>query len=91
MAYSSSNPFGYEEDELGGWGAPAPKRASSGDILKDAMKKETVIKDIIAAQEDLRALVGRVQSVQTEVDKLTSGNATLQMYIDNLTKQIAKQ
>ncbi|KAG8741963.1 hypothetical protein FRC10_002229 [Ceratobasidium sp. 414] len=108
MAYSSSNPFGYEEDELGGgWGAPAPKKASSGDILKDAMKKEAVIKDIIAAQEDLRgkvfpvslstcskwrpALVGRVQSVQAEVDKLASGNATLQMYIDNLTKQIAKR
>ncbi|KAG9093818.1 hypothetical protein FS749_013685 [Ceratobasidium sp. UAMH 11750] len=92
MAYSSSNPFSYEDDELGGgWGAPAPKRSSSGDILKDAMKKEAVIKDIIAAQEDLRALVGRVQSVQAEVDKLTSGNATLQMYIDNLTKQIAKR
>ncbi|KAG9121675.1 hypothetical protein FRC07_002278 [Ceratobasidium sp. 392] len=89
MAYSSSNPFGYEEDDLGGgWGAPAPKRASSGDILKDAMRKEAVIKDIIAAQEDLRR---RVQAVQTEVDKLTSGNATLQMYIDNLTKQIAKR
>ncbi|KAG8715314.1 hypothetical protein FRC09_016708 [Ceratobasidium sp. 395] len=90
MAYSSSNPFSYEEDEMGGgWGAPAPKRATSGDILKDAMRKEAVIKDIIAAQEDLR--MGRVQAVQTEVDKLTSGNATLQMYIDNLTKQIAKR
>ncbi|KAG8707645.1 hypothetical protein FRC09_001718 [Ceratobasidium sp. 395] len=90
MAYSSSNPFSYEEDEIGGgWGAPAPKRATSGDILKDAMRKEAVVKDIIAAQEDLR--MGRVQAVQTEVDKLTSGNATLQMYIDNLTKQIAKR
>jgi hypothetical protein len=43
---SQTNPFGYEDEEeiSGGWGAPAPKRASSGDILKDAMKKEAVIK-----------------------------------------------
>ncbi|KAF8603599.1 hypothetical protein BDV93DRAFT_556296 [Ceratobasidium sp. AG-I] len=90
---SQSNPFGYEEEEeiSGGWGAPAPKKSTSGDILKDAMKKEAVIKDIMATQEDLRTLLGRVQAVQGEVDKLTSGNATLQMYIDNLTKQIAKQ
>jgi hypothetical protein len=50
MAFPSSlsqtNPFGYEEEEeiAGGWGAPTPKRSSSGDILKDAMKKEAVIK-----------------------------------------------
>ncbi|CAE6506781.1 unnamed protein product, partial [Rhizoctonia solani] len=65
--------------------------ASSGDALKNTMKKEAVIKDIVAAQEDLRTLLGRVQTVQAEVDKLSSGNAMLQMYIDNLTKQIAKR
>lgn len=37
------------------------------------------------------ALLARVQSVQKEVDKLTSGNETLQMYIDNLTVQMAKR
>ncbi|ELU38864.1 DUF2205 domain-containing protein [Rhizoctonia solani AG-1 IA] len=47
--------------------------------------------DIVAAQDDLRTLLGRVQTVQAEVDKLSSGNAMLQMYIDNLTKQIAKR
>lgn len=70
---SQSNPFGYEEEEeiSGGWGAPAPKKSSTGDILKDAMKKEAVIKyvtplvclhgltigrrDIMATQEDLRS------------------------------------
>ncbi|KAK0188236.1 hypothetical protein F5146DRAFT_749209 [Armillaria mellea] len=37
------------------------------------------------------ALYERTQTVQKEVDKLTSGNETLQMYIDNLTVQMAKR
>jgi hypothetical protein len=37
------------------------------------------------------AMLAKVQSVQREVDKLTSGNETLQMYIDNLTVQMAKR
>ncbi|CAE6536506.1 unnamed protein product [Rhizoctonia solani] len=90
---SQSNPFGYDDetDVSAGWGAPSAQPASSGDALKNTMKKEAVIKDIVAAQEDLRTLLGRVQTVQAEVDKLSSGNAMLQMYIDNLTKQIAKR
>ncbi|KAF7978480.1 hypothetical protein HWV62_45613 [Athelia sp. TMB] len=39
----------------------------------------------------ITALLSRVKNVQGEVDKLTSGNATLQMYIDNLTMQMAKR
>ena len=34
-------------------------------------------------------LLARVNTVQGEVDKLTSGNETLQMYVDNLAKQLA--
>ena len=37
------------------------------------------------------AMLAKVQAVQKEVDKLTSGNETLQMYIDNLTVQMAKR
>ena len=37
------------------------------------------------------AMLAKVQTVQREVDKLTSGNETLQMYIDNLTVQMAKR
>ncbi|KAJ6619478.1 hypothetical protein B0H10DRAFT_2025817 [Mycena sp. CBHHK59/15] len=37
------------------------------------------------------AILARVQAVQKEVEKLTSGNETLQMYIDNLTVQMAKR
>ena len=36
-------------------------------------------------------LVERVDKVQNEVDKLTSGNGMLQTYIDNLTKQMARR
>ncbi|CAE6421420.1 unnamed protein product [Rhizoctonia solani] len=90
---SQSNPFSYDDeaDMSARWGGPAAQNTTSGDALKNTMKKEAVIKDIVAAQEDLRALLARVQTVQAEVDKLSSGNATLQMYIDNLTKQIAKR
>ena len=37
------------------------------------------------------ALLDRVHSVQGDVDKLLSENETLQMYIDNLTMQMAKR
>jgi hypothetical protein len=37
------------------------------------------------------ALLARVKSVQGEINTLTTGNATLQMYIDNLTVQMAKR
>lgn len=37
------------------------------------------------------AMLMKVQTVQKEVDKLVSGNETLQMYIDNLTVQMAKR
>ncbi|KAF5315075.1 hypothetical protein D9619_007296 [Psilocybe cf. subviscida] len=50
-----------------------------------------VIREIIACQEGLKAMLAKVQGVQKEVDKLTSGNETLQMYIDNLTVQMAKR
>ncbi|THH19196.1 hypothetical protein EW146_g1925 [Bondarzewia mesenterica] len=76
--------LGFEEDAT--WDAPV--QPSSGDIIRDAMKKEKAIKDIIAAQEDLRALLERVKSVESDVDKLTSGNATLQ--IARITRRLAR-
>ncbi|KAG1831283.1 hypothetical protein EV424DRAFT_1534374 [Suillus variegatus] len=77
------------------WGDPEHQ---PGDIVKDAIRKERILKEIAAAQGDLQvanlassALVARVHSVQSDVDKLTSENSTLQMYIDNLTMQMAKR
>ncbi|KAJ7288418.1 hypothetical protein C8J57DRAFT_1048263 [Mycena rebaudengoi] len=77
-------------DEPGGWGSVASP-PSTGDVIKDALKKEQVLKDIAASQQDLRTILARVQTVQKEVEKLTLGNETLQMYIDNLTIQMAKR
>lgn len=37
------------------------------------------------------AMLAKVQNVQKEVDKLISSNEVLQMYIDNLTKQMAQR
>jgi hypothetical protein len=36
-------------------------------------------------------MLAKVDTTQKEVDKLVSGNETLQMYIDNLTVQMAKR
>jgi len=76
------------EEEDATWVHP-PKEP--GDIVKDAIKKEQMIREITSAQEDLRALLARVKAVQADVDKLTSGNETLQMYVENLKLQVAKQ
>ncbi|KAH9891680.1 hypothetical protein C8Q73DRAFT_650478 [Cubamyces lactineus] len=75
-------------DDIPQWGAPTP---TGEDIVTNAIKKEKVIKEIVAAQEDLRAMLAKTKGVQTDIDKLVSGNETLQMYIDNLTMQMAKR
>ncbi|KAI0354998.1 hypothetical protein OH77DRAFT_1496542 [Trametes cingulata] len=75
-------------DDIPQWDASAP---STEDVVTTAIKKEKLIKEITAAQEDLRAMLAKAQSVQADVDKLASGNETLQMYIDNLTMQMAKR
>ncbi|KAF8521051.1 hypothetical protein JB92DRAFT_2892708 [Gautieria morchelliformis] len=80
-------PFG----DTSAWSDSQAVDADPGDIIANAMKKERVIRDIVAAQEDLKTLLSRIKTVQGEVDKLTSGNQTLQMYIDNLTKQLARR
>ncbi|GJF00266.1 hypothetical protein PsYK624_165500 [Phanerochaete sordida] len=75
-------------EDPSGWGAPVQ---TEDDVVTAALKKEKTIKEIAAAQEDLRALLARVKAVQADVNKLASGNETLQMYIDNLTLQMAKR
>ncbi|KAG9010298.1 hypothetical protein FRB94_010648 [Tulasnella sp. JGI-2019a] len=76
---------------LGSKVTSTPFGEGASDILKDTIRKEAVIRDIFASQGDLKALQARIQSVQSEVDKLRSGNQTLQMYIENLTKQASKR
>jgi len=82
----------FSVDEPPTWGVPSPQDGG-GDLglVRETLRKEQVIKEILASQEDLKAMLAKVQSVQKEVDKLTSGNETLQMYIDNLTVQMAKR
>lgn len=114
------------EGEDAAWAQP-PKEP--GDIVKDAIKKEQMIKCVASPQITRRncspswnpqgnnlcarrssrlvadhtitpegcshfhpvALLARVKAVQADVDKLSSGNETLQMYVDNLKLQVAKQ
>jgi len=79
----------YEQDIA--WSSSPAQPQDTGNVLKDAMLKEEVIKNIVAGQEDLKVLLQKVKTVQSDVDKLTSENATLQTYIDNLTKQLARR
>ncbi|KAF9454740.1 hypothetical protein P691DRAFT_770268 [Macrolepiota fuliginosa MF-IS2] len=81
--------FATEEESLG-WGAVSAP-VEEVDLVSQAIRKEKLIKEIRASQEGLRAMLAKVQNVQKEVDKLSSSNDTLQMYIDNLTKQMAKR
>jgi len=81
----TSNAF----EDTAAWGNSAP--APAGDVLKDAIRKEQIIKEIMAAQSDLRVMLERIDKVQAESEKIRSDNGTLQMYIDNLTKQLAKR
>lgn len=37
----------------------------------------------------MTVILSKIQTTEADVDKLAAGNQTLQMYIDNLTKQIA--
>jgi len=111
------------EGEDASW-AQTPKEP--GDIVKDAIKKEQMIRCVVLPgrkylsswnpqRHNIRArgpprlvadrgiapencayllptaLLARVKVVQADVDKLTSGNETLQMYVDNLKLQVAKQ
>ncbi|KAI0000161.1 hypothetical protein BJV74DRAFT_146054 [Russula compacta] len=79
-------------DDQAEWGAPdVTTTTTTGDVIKDAMRKEQTIKDIVAFQDDLRVLLQRVKSVEGDMEKLSSGNATLQTYIDNLTLQMTKR
>ncbi|KIP08119.1 hypothetical protein PHLGIDRAFT_23742 [Phlebiopsis gigantea 11061_1 CR5-6] len=75
-------------DDDSGWGVPIQ---TEDDVVTAAIKKEKTIKEIASAQEDLKALLEKVKTVQADVNKLASGNETLQMYIDNLTLQMAKR
>jgi len=84
----------YDDYSLGErptWGVASPQDGGDLGIVRDTLRKEQVIKEILAAQEGLKALLAKVQTVQKEVEKLASGNETLQMYIDNLTVQMAKR
>jgi short coiled-coil protein len=65
--------------------------AASQDDLRSPFDHILISLDADHLLRAIIALVDRVHSVQKEVDKLEAGNQTLQMYIDNLTVQMAKR
>ncbi|KAM0749024.1 hypothetical protein T439DRAFT_327516 [Meredithblackwellia eburnea MCA 4105] len=70
------------------WGGTAPEEPEPEADIDPAsvLKKEKVVREIVEMQDGLKALIERVEAVQTEGAKLRAGNETLQTYIDNLTR-----
>jgi hypothetical protein len=65
--------------------------AASQEDLRSPFDHVFIFLETHSLLRTITALVSRVQSVQKDVDKLEAGNQTLQMYIDNLTVQMAKR
>merc|ERR1712093_596266 len=94
-------PDSFEMDN--GWGDGAASSGPSGavgeqggaggetrqDDLQTVLEKEKVIKDIMTTQEGLRALLDRINEVTDDIKKLSEENATLQIYLDNMTRNTA--
>ncbi|PWN53982.1 hypothetical protein IE53DRAFT_383509 [Violaceomyces palustris] len=55
----------------------------------DIVEKEKLIREILAMQDGLRALLQRVSKVKQECEKAESDNEMLQTYIDSVTKSLA--
>ncbi len=57
--------------------------------LRGWCRPDTLHGDVVA--DPTPAMIAKTKGVQVDVDKLISGNETLQLYIDNLTMQMAKR
>ncbi|KAK0550291.1 hypothetical protein OC861_003050 [Tilletia horrida] len=55
----------------------------------EVVEKENLVKEIIANQDSLRALLNRVNSVKDDCTKAESENETLQTYVESVTKSLA--
>ncbi|PWN92039.1 hypothetical protein FA10DRAFT_284943 [Acaromyces ingoldii] len=65
------------------WGAQTD--VTPGEVVE----KQRLVRDIMASQDSLRALLARVSSVQADCQKAEADNEMLQMYIDSVTKSLA--
>ncbi|GAA5932815.1 hypothetical protein JCM3775_002243 [Rhodotorula graminis] len=82
-----SRPHASSVDADNAWGPP-PALAQPAESFSaaDVAEKEALVQEIVNRQDGLRALLQRVGEVQGEAEKLKAENATLQTYIDNLTR-----
>ncbi|KAG8965162.1 hypothetical protein FRC03_000869 [Tulasnella sp. 419] len=99
---STQNPFGDDEDEditLNGsssaWGGIGSTSKDSnlgttGNILKDTIQKEAVIKEILAGQEDLRGTwTPFAEAVHNDMDSDIDSSASSSHYSAGRSRQIA--
>ncbi|WVO18418.1 hypothetical protein L204_106135 [Cryptococcus depauperatus] len=83
MSYS-----GFAEGESETWETHSPAPIPEPTV-ESALKKEKIIKDIITLRDGLRGLMVRISEVEIENDKLAKENETLNLYVDNLTRNSA--
>ncbi|KAE8214911.1 hypothetical protein CF327_g1727 [Tilletia walkeri] len=55
----------------------------------EVIEKENLLKDVLAMQDSLRALLTRVTTVKEDCTKAESENETLQTYVESVTKSLA--
>ncbi|CCF51109.1 hypothetical protein NDA11_005351 [Ustilago hordei] len=55
----------------------------------DVVEKEKLVREIMAMQDGLRALISRVNAVKEDCKKAEADNEMLQTYIDSVTKSLA--
>ncbi|KDN48194.1 hypothetical protein K437DRAFT_267683 [Tilletiaria anomala UBC 951] len=71
------------ETDFATWGTQA--NISANEVLE----KEKIVREIVAMQDGLKALLWRVTSVKEECSKAEADNEMLQAYIDSVTKSLA--
>ncbi|PWZ01382.1 hypothetical protein BCV70DRAFT_73088 [Testicularia cyperi] len=55
----------------------------------EVVEKDKLVREIMAMQDGLRALLTRVSTVQEDCKKAEADNEMLQTYIDTVTKSLA--
>ncbi|KAJ1030078.1 hypothetical protein NDA16_000991 [Ustilago loliicola] len=55
----------------------------------EVVEKEKLVREIMAMQDGLRALISRVIAVKDDCKKAEADNEMLQTYIDSVTKSLA--
>ncbi|CAO1624251.1 unnamed protein product [Jaminaea pallidilutea] len=75
--------------DVTGFSESAAWTAETGPSADEVLEKQKLIREILSAQESLKALSTKATSVQADCTKAEADNEMLQNYIDSITKSLA--